>query len=526
MSLTISDRVGLPPASLDQLHSRSPIHADLPAQARAPVGPRIAEPAYHPQVQPPACRPAGPAPSGPYALPPGSTLAETVGGTRAQPFDVTLSQLATAVYGTRGAPPAGWSEVTDCDLWARGIDDPQAWRLQFLGANDSVPGNDHEFRAEIYTDGDGNYVLAYRGTAEGADDWMNNFQQATGFQTDPTDKFSEVAVETAAEFQNRFGDGQGNLAITGHSQGGGLATMGSLATGIPAVTFDASGIHPNTLERIGIADPQQARDIAEGGQIRAYSLQSDLLTQAQESGPLGLIAPDALGTKIVVAPAAADANDMFTNYGPNELAGLSAEQLQALNTGVEVARHVPVLPLGPAGLLLTGGINAVGNLAYGAMSHSPDALTAAMIDHEPWQAGYENPADLGKDLQNLLPEPLKDDFARNTHDLVDDVITVARTDFANGDFVQGGFRIAGDVVEGVFNSTGDTVDRFADALAERVDARIDGWAGDVLAGGIDLAGSVVEGGLDAIGQGIETLADGAGKVAQGVTDFVGGLFGR
>ena len=520
MSLTISDRAALPDV-LPPAGDLSPYRAELPPPPPppppppAPAGPRVAEPSYHPQVQAPQCAPGGPAPSGPYALPPGSTLGETASGTQAQPFDVTLSQLATAVYGTRGAPPEGWSAVSDCDLQARGIDDPQAWRQAFLGAG----GNEQEFRAEVYTDGDGNYVLAYRGTAEGAADWMNNFQQGTGFKTDEVDKFSEVAVETASEFQRVFGDGQGNLAITGHSQGGGLATVGSLATGVPAVTFDASGIHPNTLDRIGIADPQQARDIAEGGQIRAYSLQSDLLTQAQESGPIGLLAPDALGTKIVVAPAAHDQNAMFTNYGPGELDNLTPQQLAWINAGVEVARNSPLPLLGGLG-------NLAGSVAYGAISHSPEALTTAMIDREPWQAGYDNPSDLGKDLQNLLPDALKDDYARNTHDLVSDIQGVAETDFADGRFVQGGFRIAGDAAEGFFNSAGDTVDRFSDVLADKVDTHVDGWVGDVLAGGIDVAGSVVEGGLDLVGQGTELLADGAGKVAQGVTDFFGGLFGR
>src|SRR5690606_2948003 len=102
------------------------------------------------------------------------------GGTQAQPFDVTLSQLATAVYGTRGDPPPGWSAVTDQDLRDRGIADPQAWRLQYLGFNDSVQSNDHEFRAQVYQDCNGNFVLAYRGTAEGAADWMNNFEQGLG----------------------------------------------------------------------------------------------------------------------------------------------------------------------------------------------------------------------------------------------------------------------------------------------------------------------------------------------------------
>src|SRR5690606_960177 len=141
----------------------------------------------------------------------------------------------------------GWNAVTDADLAQRlGLppgdpgtaDAVRAWREEFLGGGEQT--KQQEFKAEIYTDGDGNFVLSYRGTAEGWDDWMNNFTQGTGFTTDGNaDKFSATAVTTAMEFERLFGDPPGgeptNLAITGHSQGGGLASVGSLATGIPAV---------------------------------------------------------------------------------------------------------------------------------------------------------------------------------------------------------------------------------------------------------------------------------------------------
>ncbi|HRN61319.1 MAG TPA: hypothetical protein PLF73_02515 [Luteimonas sp.] len=469
-----------------------------------------------------------------YALPPGSTLRDTVSGTQAQPFDVTMSQLATAVYGTRGGPPVGWSPVSDQQLRDQGVTDPQAWRLQYLGFNDCVQGNDQEFRADIYTDGSGNYVLSYRGTAEGGDDWDNNFRQGLGYETRDGDKFSVTAVNTAREFAQVFGNHPGgessNLAITGHSQGGGLASVGSIASGVPAVTFDASGIHPNTFDRMGI-DPQRARDMAEGGQIRAYSLSGDALTNAQDSWITGIVAPDAIGTQIVVDPAAADEHHMFTHYGPTE--GFSPEQSALINTGVEIGRHTPFLPINPVTGVVTGVANLAGNLGYAAISHSPNALTAAMIDQQPWQAGYENPSNFGRDVQNLLPDIVKDDYARNTHDFATDVDAVVANEFANGRYVQGGVRLAGDFAEGAFNSFGDTVDGYADTLAARIDERVDGWVGDLLSGAVDGGGNVVEFAADAGGQVVETLADGAGWLAQGVTDgargvgnFIGGLFGR
>jgi hypothetical protein len=502
-------------SSLSSWYRPEPVLPATTTQLPATTGYRP-EPTYHPQLAglTSGAEPQG-GPSGPYALPAGSTLAQTAGGTQAQPFDVTLSQLATAVYGTRGDPPPGWSAVSDQMLAERGIADPTAWREQFLGGGTQT--TEQEFKAEIYTDGNGNFVLSYRGTAEGAADWENNFEQGLGFQTDPVDKFSGTAVNTAMEFARVFGDPDGdptNLALTGHSQGGGLASVGSLASGIPAVTFDASGIHPNTLDRMGFA-PDQARSYAENGGIRAYSLDSDMLSQAQESWVTGLVAPDALGTRIVVSPGPVAEHTLFGRGAADEFPDMSAGERAVWNSVVEAARHSGI-PL----------VDGVGDLAYAAMSHNPNVLTAAMIEREPWQAGYENPSDLGRDLQDLLPEPLKDDYARNTHDFVSDIGEVVDTDFRNGDYVQGGFRILGDLSEGVFNSTGDTVNRGTESAASFVDEHVRGLPGDLLAGAITGSGDLTQGAIDLAGQGTELLADGAGAVAQGASDFVGWLSGR
>lgn len=524
MTLTVSDAGGV-------YRQPVPVPSEATPLAERPVttGSGAAEPAYHPQVQPPAASGGAPSQgaggSSPYALPAGSTLRDTAGGTQAQPFDVTLSQLATAVYGTRGDPPPGWSAVTDADIATRlGLppNDPatagavRSWREEFLGGGEQT--KQQEFKAEIYTDGSGNFVLSYRGTAEGMDDWMNNFTQGTGFTTDGTqDKFSGTAVNTAMEFQRLFGDhaegGSSNLAITGHSQGGGLASVGSLATGIPAVTFDASGIHPNTLERMGFT-PQQARDFAENGGIRAYSLHSDLLTQAQESGVTGLLAPDALGTKIVVEPGPVARHLLVGNAADVEF-DLPAPVDAVLNGLVEGARnsHIPL-------------VDGIGDLAYAAFSHNPNVLTAAMVERAPWQAGYQNPVDGGKTLQDLLPDPLKDDYAINTHDFIADVVDVANTDFANGDYVQGGFSILGDGVEGFWNSTGDTLNRGAESLAQTVDDHVDGLPGDLLSGAINFGGDVAQGTADVVGTVSEAGADAVGWVAQKGTDLVGWLTGR
>lgn len=495
------------------------IHAThLPRQQPAP--PPVADAASAPAMQPlqgrhePSWHPqlAALSPSGaPQCVPGGvgpAELSAVAGGQQAQEFDVVLSQLATAVYGTRGAPPAGWSEVTDADLSARGIADPAAWRAQYLDGGDQLVAQ--HFKAEIYKDCDGNFVLAYRGTDGTGADWMNNFRQGTGFTTsDQIDKFSGLATRTAVEFERRFGnmDADGNatnLAITGHSQGGGLASVAALASGVPAVTFDASGIHPNTLDRMGI-DPQAARDMAEGGLIRRYSMGDDLLTNFQENSPFALAAPDALGTRIVVE--ASGVQDLtLVPRGLDMETGLPTPVAWGLGTGLEVMDRLNVPLLGD-----------VAGLVRGAVSHSPELLTEAMIQQQPWQPGYQNPSQgAAAGLIDRVPEALQDDFARNTHDLVDDIAEVVQTDFANGNGIKGGFSIAGDVIEGVANSTADTVREGADALARRIDERFDGPVGDAAASVVSGAGSlfertvdfganVIEKGADILGSGLQSI---------------------
>ena len=463
-------------------------------------------------------------------VPAGTTLGDVASGQQGQPFDVTLSQLATEVYNDpskpiseqpRPGPPEPWERVSNEDLAARGVQDPQAWREQYLGGNNQTTAE--HFHAEVYTDGSGDYVLAYRGTDGTGTDWMNNFRQGTGFETgDGVDKFSGMAVDTAIEFERVFGnngDNSSNLAITGHSQGGGLASVGSLASGVPAVTFDASGVHPNTLDRIGERlnldlSPENARAIAEGGQIRAYSLQQDLLTQAQEGGPLGLAMPDALGTSIVVDASGVQGATQTgrglaieTGLPPIVAGGLGWLADRAADSGIPV-------------------ISQVGGLVGSAVAHSPILLTEAMIQQQPWQPGYQNPDDFGKDLQNLVPDALKDDYSRNVNDLVNDVINVANTDFAEGDYVEGGFSIAGDVLEGVFNSAGDTVQQGSVVVADAVRDNVGGLPGDILAGGIELGGQAVEVIADGAGSVVEFGADVAGDVAQGATDFFNWVTGR
>ncbi|MGH8082917.1 MAG: XVIPCD domain-containing protein, partial [Lysobacter sp.] len=206
------------------------------------------------------------------------SFADQVRGQQAKPIDKTLARLMDDLYDL-GPGIDGFKPLSAEQLRAAGIDPA------------SLENKDSGFLSRIYGDEHGHYVLAYSGTDEGKD-WLTNLRQGLGFE----DAQYNQAIALAREAQVAFGD---EVVITGHSLGGGLAGVASISSGIPAVTFNASGVHDKTLERIGIDADAAKQDVAHNGQIRRYSVRNEILTELQEhSIPLKWAMPDAVGHKI------------------------------------------------------------------------------------------------------------------------------------------------------------------------------------------------------------------------------------
>ncbi len=235
------------------------------------------EPAYHPQIAPPQS-PSTPLPAD------NASWAADFSGQDSHPLDLDMMQLSNAVYDPSVTQVGNWSRVSDADLQAAGIDP--------ASLEDPTTG----FRAGIYTDNQGHYVLAYSGS-NGNNDWINtNIPQGVGAQTEQYDQAVALAQQVA---NSKFG-ADGNLVLTGHSLGGGLAGIASLVTGVPAATYDASGVHDDTMRQFGL-DPATAKAAAENGLIRRYNVEGDPLTAAQQDTPgLSSIMPDAPGHEITL----------------------------------------------------------------------------------------------------------------------------------------------------------------------------------------------------------------------------------
>ena len=215
-------------------------------------------------------------------------FASEVAGQQPHAVDRDLSTLIQDSYAIadarRGkpslepAPPGTWARMDDAAVRAVGIDSTLL--------HDTRSG----FDASFYRDASGAVVLAYAGSDEGKD-WLHNFRQGLGFQDTQYDQ----AIALAREAKQAFGD---HVVLTGQSLGGGLAAAASMVNEVPAVTFNAAGVHDRTIERYGF-DADALKREAEQGLIRAYHVRNEILTHLQEdSVPLKWAMPDASGHRI------------------------------------------------------------------------------------------------------------------------------------------------------------------------------------------------------------------------------------
>lgn len=180
--------------------------------------------------------------------------------------------LANAAYGAD--PPPGWHDATEEDLKSLGLIDEDGENLT------RMPGSD--FKARVMKDDDGNFTIAFKGTTPtSTDDWAANIGQGTGLKTTYYTR-AQLIGDQAVNAQ------PGKVSFVGHSLGGGMASAASRASGAPATTFNAAGLHQNTVK-----SPVP-------GEIKAYYVKGDLLSGLQDNVPK---MPTAAGERMPLTPA-------------------------------------------------------------------------------------------------------------------------------------------------------------------------------------------------------------------------------
>ena len=509
-------------------------------------------------------------------------LSASIAGTAPDARDPLFAMMANGAYAPdspeyqQALQDAGWTALTP---HADGVSlaDAHGNRIPIdpMLLSDDRSG----FHAEIYQHEDGGYVVAYRGSEVGGKpseymDWVNNGQQGLGMDSA---QYSS-AIELAKRAEQVFGDG--NVALTGHSLGGGLASAASLATGASAVTFNASGLSNATLESLGF-NPNAVRDsVADSGQVRRYAVNGDQLTGAQEDIPLLPIVgspPEAVGHALRIDPPPGTGfGDLHGGGGPNAvyveafnhatptdpalgpsggdtLGGLVDTGIDTLGNGIATGLDTvgDVLRNGPGatpqswvvGSLLNGastvidhGSDALGDVAGAATAFGTDTLVAGVeavgdLQFNNLASGIREVVDLGGDLSGTFSE-LKagaDDFVAG----VNEGRGVAATYGLVGDVADAGLGTVGDVVDGAVSLLGDAVQNNANATggfvrdlgrisgletpADAVAGFVEG-AGSVVSNVADGIGDVVDVATDKLGDGVEAVADFAGDVAQNVSD--------
>jgi hypothetical protein len=202
-----------------------------------------------------------------------------------------------AIYAYSDAAEYALKMMDDEDLTELGVPDNIAALL--------FDDPDSGFKAALYREYvTGTYLLTFAGTDDAQDILVDIVQGLGGF----AEQYSRAAtIGRALAFVDSLSNA---LMTTGHSLGGGLAVMASVAGDIRSDTFNAAGLHRNSiLQRDAdgnLLEPEQEifpgiedRYNSAGGLIEAYHLDWDLLSVFQYTvNIMPQLIQDAIGTRI------------------------------------------------------------------------------------------------------------------------------------------------------------------------------------------------------------------------------------
>ncbi|WP_372911230.1 hypothetical protein [Salinigranum sp.] len=200
-----------------------------------------------------------------------------------------MLDLTTCTYDDRPCTlPEGWSKVSETDPQLIAFDlHPRS------GVHMEVFRNDETGEVVLGVRGSFGARKVFSNPIQWWTDWVStNIKQGLGADTR---QYNDV-MDAARLLKEVYGDQF--TTVVGHSKGGGQAAAAATAFGLDAFTYDAAGLHPKTvpryLESRGLDGP------ATTGTIVNYRAFDDPLTERQETGLLGRLAPDAVGEQLTV----------------------------------------------------------------------------------------------------------------------------------------------------------------------------------------------------------------------------------
>lgn len=445
---------------------------------------------------------------GPAGIPrgDGSFSTDAAGTAPQRDLDLQLAQMSNDVYDLPDAATGATGTQSERELAAAGWHRLQAEDDHLVDAQGNtiaidpamLEDPDTGFRAAIYQNAQGQYVVAYAGTDPGQfADLRTDAAQAFGLDSAQYNQ----AVALAKKAEVAFGDG--NVVVTGHSLGGGLASAAALATGATGVTFNAAGLSNETMRTLGL-NPNAAREqAADSGQLRRYVVETDPLTTVQQTAKLPISPPDAVGHELRVDMPPGTTPYLGSHGGSGD--GTSYVEALRLNVARDAER--------PAGLhgLVTSTAQIYEEGAFNAIG-----ATVAAVDG------------------------LVHDAVAQVRDTAGDVRQTVRSEFAQGDYVEGVVGAIGDVADGALDFVGDAgargvslagrqVENATDTLGQLIRNSGDTWFGGALetpanfvAGLVEGGGSLVRGAADWTGGAVQWVGDKVGDVTERVVDGVAG----
>ena len=148
------------------------------------------------------------------------------------------SQAAAAAYDPPEirTSPDGYHNATAAELQKLGLSSDMLEHPIDPNTNKAT-----QFRAAVFIDDKtGDPLVAYQGTASGEDVGVD-VDQGLGRRTFYYDRAQKIASRVAESPSGK------SARLTGHSLGGGMASAGSQASGLPATTFNPAGLHARTV---------------------------------------------------------------------------------------------------------------------------------------------------------------------------------------------------------------------------------------------------------------------------------------
>jgi len=372
------------------------------------------------------------------------------------------------------------------------------------------------FRAAIFQrENSDEYVLAFAGTDFSSfGDLMTDARQAFGLET----KQYQQAADRSREFQQRYGGNGAKLSLTGHSLGGGQATLGSAVTGLPAVIINPAGVHDDTLKRNNVI-PEKFREEAGSGLIRNIIVEGEILDWLNGRSPaeiFGEVKQAASGKVESVATGVIDSTTDAAKAVAGKVGNAAAEAGRAVNNVTSYVSDAVTPVLNTVGNAVNDAANVVSTTAQSA-ANAVGSTVSGVVNHV---------VETARPVVDTVGHT-----AVKTAQAVGNTVKTAAD--ATGKVVNQAASYISDAVTPVLNTAGNavngavnTVSTTAQSAANAVGSTVSGAVNHVVEAArpvVDTVGHAAVKTAQSVGDTVKTAADATGKTVNQAVSYVSGV---